>query len=239
MPPARLAALRRLPMWLLALLGLLVGAGIGLIAAGFVTAGDDDPSGRFDLLPAPEASRADQEASRQAFLAAWRRYREATYTADLVFVRTTAGGGELRSHSTYTQAPPRRVVRSADALQLDAGADSLTCSTVNGTFTCAPAPSKEYTALVDDELAIWHSALDGDEPYYRISQPVDGCFELRLDRVLADPPYGDVARFCFDAATGALAKRQIVRTTATDTEEAIAISVAIPADAFTPPTTTR
>jgi hypothetical protein len=236
---SRRDALRGLPLWALALLGLLGGGGVGLIVAGFVIGPDDEPSGLVELRPAAEAAAADQQAAREAFVAAWRRHREATYSAELVFVRSAADGKELRSTSTYTQAPPRRVVRSADAVQLDAGGASLSCSTVNGTLTCAPAPAKDYAALVDEELAIWGTALDGDRPWYRITQPVEGCFELSLAQVLSDPPYGDVSRFCFDAATGALAKRQIVRPGATDTEEAISISATIPAGAFDTPTTTR
>jgi hypothetical protein len=235
---ARLAALRGLPVWALLLLGLLGGGGVGLVVAGFVDR-PEPSTGRLELQPASEASRADQQAGRDAFLAAWRRYREATYTAQLVFLRVASDGRELRSTSTYTQQPPRRIVRSADTVQLDAGPASVTCSTVNGAFVCAPAPAKDYPALIDEELDVWRSALDGDRPWYRIASPVNGCFELALAQSLTDPPYGTISRFCFDAATGALAKRQIVRSGATDTEEAVDISTTIPADAFTAPTGTR
>jgi hypothetical protein len=235
---ARLAALRGLPVWALLLLGLLGGGGIGLIAAGFVDRADR-PAGRFELQPASAGAQADQQAARDAFLVAWRRYREATYTAQLVFLRVASDGRELRSTSTYTQQPPRRVLRSADAVELDAGAASVTCSTVNGSLVCAPAPQKDYAALIDEELDVWRTALDGETPWYRIANPVDGCFELALAQTLQDPPYGTISRFCFDATTGALAKRQVVRTGATDTEEAVDISTTIPADAFTAPTATR
>jgi hypothetical protein len=234
---ARLAALRGLPVWALLLLGLLGGGGVGLIIAGLADRADE-PAGRFVLQPASEGAQADQQAARDGFLTAWRRSREASYTAQLVFVRVATDGRELRSTSTVTQQPPRRIVRSADAVQLDAGAASVTCSTVNGAFLCTPAPAKDYTALVDEELAVWRTALDGDRPWYRISSPVEGCFELALAQALTDPPYGTISRFCFDATTGALAKRQIVRTGATDTEEALDISSTIPADAFAPPVTT-
>ena len=237
--PSRVALLRGLPLWALALLGLLGGGGIGLIIAGVLDARDDEPAGKVSLRPAAEAARAEQAEARDAFLAAWRRSREATYTAELVFVRTAPDGRELRSTRTYTQQPPRRVLRTADALQLEAGADSLTCSTVNEAFVCAPAPAVDSAAAVDQEVATWRTALDGESPWYRITQPVDRCFELSLTRVLADAPYGDTARFCFDEATGALAKQQIVRATATDTEEALSISPTVPPDAFVPPTTTR
>lgn len=237
--PSRRERLRGLPIWALALLGVLGGGGVGLLIAGVVDARRDEPVGKVSLRPAAEALAAEQAEGRDAFLVAWRRSREATYRAELVFVRVAPDGRELRSTSTYTQQPPRRAVRSADSLQLDAGADSLSCSTVGEAFVCAPGPATDYAAAVDQELAVWRTALDGESPWYRITQPVENCFELTLDRVLVDAPYGDTARFCFDADTGALAKRQIVRSSATDTEEALAITTVIPPDAFTPPTTTR
>lgn len=235
---ALLAALRGLPVWALLLLGLLGGGGIGLIAAGLVDR-PESPSDRLELQSAGEGALEDQQAGRDAFLAAWRRYREATYTAQLVFLRVASDGRELRSTSTYTQEPPRRILRSEDAVELDAGAASVTCSTVNGAMVCAPAPQKDHAALIDEEVEVWRTALDGDRPWYRIASPVEGCFELALAKAVTDPPYGTISRFCFDATTGALAKRQIVHAGATDTEEAVDISTVIPAAAFTPPTTTR
>jgi hypothetical protein len=237
--PSRRALLRGLPLWMLALLGLLGGGGVGLLVAGVIDAARDEPVGKVSLRPAAEAAAAEQAEGREAFLAAWRRYREATYRAELVFVRVAPDGRELRSTSTYTQQPPRRAIRSADALQLDAGPESLTCSTVNGAFVCAPGPAIDYAGSVDEELRVWRTALDGESPWYRITRPVEQCYELTLTRVLVDAPYGDTARFCFDADTGALAKRQIVRTSATDTEEALSVTTKIPPDAFAPPPTTR
>ena len=63
-----------------------------------------------------------------------------------------------------------------------------------------------------------------------------GCFDLRLLVVLAAPPYGRQATFCFDAATGALARTEIVRPEATDREQAVEIrSTVVDADLAPPP----
>ena len=229
---------RRVPLWILGVAGVALGALIGLGAAALLARDDGVDPDRIVLQNADDA-RADHQAARGAFLDAWRRYRTATYTAQIAFERVAKNGQKLESSSTYTQRPPMRVVRQADSMLLTAGADSLSCNTVGGRMVCAPAPATDYDADVSKELEIWKTALDGDRPYYRVSQPATDCFQLDLAVVLTDPPYGDVARFCFDAATGALAFRQIVRPSATDTEEATSISTSIPADAFAVPATTR
>jgi hypothetical protein len=126
------------------------------------------------------------------------------------------------------------MVRQADSLLLTAGADSRTCNRVNGAVTCAPAPNVDYLGSVDGEITTWRTALEGAVPYYVVSAPDANCFQLDLAAEIPDPPYGEVARFCFDDTTGALMQRQIVRDTATDTEEAASITTTIPADAFSP-----
>jgi hypothetical protein len=230
---------RRFPTWVVIVGGVAIGAIIGLVGASMLSDRGNDDGGRVALQRADEATAADRAAGKAAFLDAWRRYRTATFTEELLFERVAANGQTLRSVSTLTQQPPRRILRQSDSVLLSAGADSLTCNSVNGQFTCAPGIATDYTADVEREIGIWQTALDGDQPYYVVSQPDDLCFQLDLVAAITDPPYGDVARFCFDEATGALAKRQIVRTTATDTEEATSISTVIPTDAFATPTTTR
>ena len=236
-------ARRRIPLWLLLVIGVAAGSLIGLGASALFSSDDNDAdTARLSLQSSTGDEAAAQQAAKQAFLDAWRRYRNATYTAELVYERVAKDGQTLRSVSTYTQQPPRRVVRQSDSVQLTAGADSRACNVVNGALACAPAPNVDYAAEVDAEIATWRSALDGAIPYYLVSAPQPNCFQLDLAVVITDPPYGQVARFCFDENTGALIQRQIVRPTATDTEEAATISTVIPADAFTAslaPTTTR
>jgi hypothetical protein len=199
-----------------------------------VFSGDDAGDvAHLSLSDATGDEAAAHQAAQEAFLTAWRRYRTATYSAELVFERVAKDGQSLRSSSTYTQQPPRRVVREGDSVLLTAGADSRTCNRVNGVVACAPAPNIAYDAGVDAEIATWKTALEGAAPYYVVSEPQPSCFQLDLAVEITDPPYGEVARFCFDESTGALTQRQIVRTTATDTEETASITTVIPPDAFT------
>jgi hypothetical protein len=238
-PPTRPTPRPRFPTWVMIAGGVALGAIIGLIGASMISSGGGDDSTRVALQRADEATAADHAAATTAFLDAWRRYRTATFTEELVFERVASDGQTLRSTSTMTQQPPRRILRQSDSVMLSAGADSLTCNAINSQFTCAPGITTDFAADVEHEIGIWQTALEGDQPYYVVSQPDDLCFQLDLAVSITDPPYGDVARFCFDEATGALAKRQIVRAAATDTEEATSISAVIPPDAFATPTTTR
>jgi hypothetical protein len=229
---------RRIPTPLLALAGIVLGALIGWGLVALVDRDDSADAGRF-VLSRDSGATADPADAATAFLDAWRRYRSATYTATMEFERRAGNNQTLRATSTYTQQPPRRIVRQSDSLLLTAGAASVTCNTIGGTTTCAPGPTTDYDTEVAKELDIWRTAVLAQIPYYRVSTPDTGCFQLDLVVAITDPPYGTVARFCFDAATGALVRRQIVRDGATDTEEATSVSATIPADAFVVPTTTR
>jgi hypothetical protein len=224
---------RRIPLGVLILVGIVVGSLLGLAGAAVFSGGDGDDVAHLSLSDATGDEAAAHQAAEEAFLVAWRRYRTATYSAELVFERVAKDGQSLRSSSTYIQQPPRRLVRDADSALLTAGADSRTCNRVNGVVACAPAPNVDYAAGVDAEIATWKTALEGAVPYYVVSEPQPNCFQLDLAAEVADPPYGEVARFCFDNTTGALTQRQIVRPTATDTEETASITTVIPADAFT------
>lgn len=228
---------RRIPTPLLALAGVVLGALIGWGLVALVDRNDTADAGRF-ALSRDSGVTDDPADAATAFLEAWSRYRHATYTATMEFERRAGTNQTLRATSTYTQQPPRRIVRQSDSLLLTAGAASVTCNTISGTTTCAPGPATDYDAEVDKELDIWRTAVLAQIPYYRVSTPDTGCFQLDLVVAIPDPPYGTVARFCFDAATGALLRRQIVRDGATDTEEATSVSATIPADAFVVPTTT-
>ena len=227
---------RRYPTWLIASVGLAIGAGVVIIAMSLSTAHDNTT---IRLQKSDASTKSEHAAATKAFLDAWSRYRTAVYSAHLVFERVTPTGQSLRTESTYLQQPPRRAVRQSDSALITAGADSVACNTVGAQMVCAPAPQTDYEGDIAAEIRGWQAAFDGDQPAYRVARSTDGCFELQLNIVMTDPPYGDVARFCFDPTTGALTTRQFVRSTATDTETASAITTDIPVDAFTAPAPTR
>lgn len=236
-PGAPRPRVRRVPTALLVLAGVLGGGAVGWGLFALTDRGATDGTDRI-VLERPGSTADDPARAANDFLEAWTRYRSATYTATLEFERVAATGQSLRSSSTYAQKPPRRIVRQSDSVLLTAGDASVTCNTVGGATTCAPAPALDYQGEITKEIAIWKTAVLAAVPYYRVSEPDDGCFQLDLLVTMPDPPYGTVARFCFDAATGALLKRQIVRDGATDTEEATSVSATVPDDAFVVPTTT-
>lgn len=235
---------RRPSLALLGVLGVLVGGLVAWAALTLADRGDDDGTDQLTLEKAAPDAAASARAAND-FLTAWERYRHATYTATLEFTRVATNGQSLQSTSTFAQQPPRRAIRGGDgSVLLTDGAASRTCNALSGTVSCVPAPAVDYEAAVATELDSWRSAVLAEVPYYRVSVPDTGCFQLELVVAMTDPPYGRVAQFCFDATTGALLRRQLVRDGATDTEEATRVSPVVPADAFlvpaaTAPTTTR
>ncbi|HEX7095555.1 MAG TPA: hypothetical protein VF183_06715 [Acidimicrobiales bacterium] len=213
---------RRVPTWLLAGCGVLLGAALGLLLSTVI--GDDDEPDVLELTPVESPYPADQAANADAFLQAWERYRNATFRAELTFVRETPDGRRLELERLVVQQPPRRAVRQLDDITAVEDGETLVCSPRDGDRVCFTQEGSDYAAAVESELAAWRSATSGEAPFYAVHALDGGCFELRLARELPEPPYGEITRVCFDEATGALRNRQVIRTTGTDTEEATTIS---------------
>lgn len=216
---------RRLPTWALILIGGAVGALIGLAAA-IATRGDSKPS-TLSLAPTDTGVPAEQQSNARAFLAAWQRYRQATFVTELTLDRRLNDGQTLSTTRIMVQQPPRRVVRQLNSVSTLGDAGEVSCDKVEDQTVCTPGNGQTYDASVQSELVAWATAFAGSAPAYFIDVAEPGCYELNLARALAAPPYGAFARFCFDDATGALRARQVVRETGTDTEQATRISVTI------------
>lgn len=217
---------RRVPTWALALVGVLLGAGLGIGASALVRdSGDDEPS--LELEPVESPYPEDQAENAAAFLDAWARYRRATFRAEITFTREVAGGQRLELQRVVVQQPPRRVVRELDSVTAVEDDSTLVCGPVGEDQVCSTSDGADYETAIDKELAAWRTAITGDRPAYAIEAHDGGCFELQLVRTLPAPPYGDATFVCFDEATGVLQHRQVVRGTATDTEEATAISTEV------------
>ena len=56
---------------------------------------------------------------------------------------------------------------------------------------------------------------------YEVRWGDDGCFQLELRARILNPPYGEDATLCFDAATGAPRSTLIHRTQSTDTRRTL------------------
>ena len=226
-PPATppLSRLRRVPLWVLVIVGVAAGAALGLGVAALV-GGDDGGGGAPTLSLGPSDTRypPEQAANAEEFLTAWERYRRATFVATYSFERLLPDGQHLDTARTVVQAPPRRLVRQGASVTATADDGSLACEPVNDQTVCTPQPGIDYEASITDELDGWRQAITGDAPQYAVDVPEAGCFDLTRVVDMVAPPYGEVTRVCFDAATGAVLRRQITRTTGTDTEIATEVS---------------
>jgi hypothetical protein len=215
---------RRLPLWGLVLVGL--GAGVVLGLAALVLTGRDGP-GTLTLTPAEPGVPAAHQDDARAFIAAWQRYRMGTFVLEPAFERRFADGRSLTATRLMVQRPPWRVVRQLGGTSATGGTQSVSCDEVDDRTVCTPGPGRPYDEQVAEELLAWATAFAGSDPVYVVEAPQAGCYELRLNRAIPSPPYGNVARFCFDEATGALRARQVVRDDATDTEEATRLSATV------------
>jgi hypothetical protein len=200
------------------------GVVLGLAAAAVVERGDDDGADSVTLAPVETVYPADQAANAEAFLEAWARHRTATYRAELTWSRRLANGQELEVTRTVVQQPPQRAIRQAGSTSLIGADASMNCEPRTDGTVCTQLPGVDYDAAVANEVAAWRTAITGDKPAYAIDSSRDGCFELRLVGSLVDPPYGDLSQVCFDDATGAMRSLQVVRTGATEIEQATSIS---------------
>ena len=76
----------------------------------------------------------------------------------------------------------------------------------------------------------------GPQALYSVVGTGTGCFELRLRFVrFPAPPYGRLARFCFDGATGAPTLLDIDRIEGSDRQVAVQVSGSVSDEDLTPP----
>jgi hypothetical protein len=225
--PDRPAPPRRPPVWMLVVIGVTAGALIGLAATALTRPGGDDEPSTLTLAPVDTGVPADHQANARAFILAWQKYRQSTFRVELTFERTLADGRSLKTERVMVQQPPRRVVRQTGSVSAIEGGATVSCDTVEDQTVCTPSTTADYDRLVNDELVAWATAFAGATPTYIVEAPEPGCYGLRLVRPLVAAPYGSTARFCFDAASGALRSREVDRDTATDTEEATRISTTV------------
>lgn len=202
-------------MWPVALISALVVAAVLAVVPG-----DDDDG---------DAAGADPVA---AFLAAYERSRTATFVVEQRFIRTVPGRGELRYDRRLVQRPPDdRLLVGGGSAEGRLDGRIVRCSTApDGTSQCTEGP--EADAYADDvaaEVAELRDLVAGERPVYEVAAGEPGCWALRLRLAIPSPPYGDLAGFCFDAATGAPARLEIRRDQAVDVVEAVEIRAEVTA----------
>jgi hypothetical protein len=172
------------------------------------------------------ANSDDRREAAIAFLDAWETSRETTWKVIATFERTPSNGsGALSSPLEMVQRPPDRLVRQFGSVAGVLDGEEVGCSTgPDGETQCRIGAPVDYDEEVATELDRLETYVAGPVPIYAVSREGSDCF--RLDRQLEYllPPYGDQARFCFDAATGAPVRTEVVRREATDVTKAEAVS---------------
>jgi hypothetical protein len=176
------------------------------------------------VLPEPERP-APFEDPVPAFLAAYERSRTAELVVESTFTRTVADGRELRYEQRLVQRPPDdRLVIGAGSATGRIGGRIVRCTVVTaGPPTCVQgAAAPPYAEEVDAEVSALAALVEGRASAYDVDavdpdgETPSACFALELRAAMLSPPYGTAARFCFDAATGALADVEVVRDESTD-----------------------
>jgi hypothetical protein len=172
------------------------------------------------------ANSDDRREAAIAFLDAWAISRESTWKVIATFERTPANGsGALSSPLEMVQRPPDRLVRQFGSVTGVLDGEEVGCSTGPDDETqCRAGAPVNYDEEVATELDRLEAYVAGPVPIYAVTREGSDCF--RLDRQLEYllPPYGDQARFCFDAPTGAPVRTEVVRPEATDVTKAEAVS---------------
>jgi hypothetical protein len=165
---------------------------------------------------------AEAEDIPQLFLDAWRRSREATYRIVADFSRqSNTTGAELAHRQITAQRPPDRLFIDRDGANGLIGGERVACTFRNERLRCNRAEARRTLAEeTEQQLETLAGYVEGDDPLYVIEADLEteagACFELTLTKVIVAPPLGNVARYCFDGATGAPTVTHIERDQADD-----------------------
>lgn len=221
--------------------GLAVGV---LIAAAAVTVLDDgDGAPPLERRPVGELAFPALEhdpAAAADLLAAWQRWRHATFITSGTWSRQLdAGGDPLIGPSYRVQDPPRRLVirlgstveRIDESISVcdaaDEGFDAPEC--VGG------AASLSYEERVASEMLLVGAYIEGAGRLYDVAAgEIDGCFQAEIEVAALTSPWGRWAEFCFDHATGALVSSRVRRPSAVDVEDLRVVSDSVTEADFAP-----
>lgn len=182
-------------------------------------------------------SPAAQRKNRTAFLAAWKRSLEGTWAVDAVFERRV-GTKRLTSDVHEARRPPDHLRVAGGTAEGRLAGRVVACTTgPDGTVACRDGgPAPPYEDEVSKEMATLSGYFAGPDPLYRADEQEGGCFGLVLVRTILAPPYGESARFCFDARTGAPTDVEVRKRGSVDITHTTSVRAEPTAGDFTPPT---
>jgi hypothetical protein len=176
------------------------------------------------------------DAMVDRFLEDFEESLTATYSATSTFER-------LKGEKTVLRDNLRVVQRGLDRLTFRDGSVSgrldgrvVTCTGKGDEVSCLAGENQiDVAAEISDQVGAVRGYVDGPELLYgvsaidpqdvrRIGGETDRCYTLELIRQLPVAPYGTLARFCFDAATGAPTMLRVERPEGIDITAAVAVS---------------
>jgi len=184
-------------------------------------------------MPSPVAQRT----AADAFVAAWKRSLEGTWAVDAVFERRI-GTKRLTFDVHEARRPPDPLRVAGGTVEGSVNGRVVACTTgTDGALTCRDGgPAPPYADEVAKEVATLAAYFNGADPLYRAAAAGGGCFELVLRHTILAPPYGESARFCFDARTGAPTQVEVHKRGSVDVTHTTAVRAAPTAGDLTPPT---
>jgi hypothetical protein len=186
-----------------------------------------------DFSPTRVVENGHGPADPEGFLAAWERKLTGTWVVRATFTRTLDDRRTLTGDIVEVQRPPDRLRKGLGSTEGRVGGRRLGCAPTEGGATeCRDGGvAPPYDDEVATEMALLRGYVTGAARLYDVMRENTTCFRLRLARRILAPPYGDAARFCFDARTGALRSVEVRRDRAVDETRAVEIRADVsPAD---------
>ena len=207
-------------------LGVVAGVVLTVVAAAAGWGGADAP-------PPPERPVADPAAA-EALVAAWERSLTSRWVVRARVERRRGDEVLVDAERTTVQAPPDRLVREAGTVEGRLDGREVGCAPdPDDVPRCrAGAAVPPHPRAVAEQVDALRSAVDdpdGDGALYAVRARGD-CFSLVQQRAYRRPPFGERARFCFDAATGAPVLQETWRGDTVDRARAVEVREVRPAD---------
>ena len=215
---------------LVATVGAVALIGLGVVAI----TGRGSPDG---ATPPPTTVISDAVVDR--FLEDFETSLTATFTSTSIFERLQ---GETQAFQDEVQV----VQRGLDRLTHRDGAISgrldgrvVSCTGRGDDTTCLVGEDRiDVEAEIAEQVAAVRDYIDGPQLLYgvssidpqdvrRVGGESDRCYTLELVRQLPLAPYGTLARFCFDPASGAPTLLRVERPEAIDITAATAVSAVV------------